>query len=79
MKLYAGSLADLLKDGGPLPPPRVLDLGAQVAAALAELHGLSPGIAIFDLKPNNLLLDGDLDQVRKTQSWPRSWANFSRL
>ena len=24
-------------------------------------------------------LDADGDQVRKTPSWPRSWANFSRL
>jgi hypothetical protein len=38
---------------------RALQLGAQIAAALAELHGASPAIQVRDLKPHNVLIDAD--------------------
>ena len=59
MKLYAGSLADLLRRDAPLPQLKALEYCAQVAAALAELHGLRPAIAVLDLKPDNLLVDAE--------------------
>ena len=59
MKLYAGSLADLLRQDAPLPQLKALEYCAQVAAALAELHGLRPAIAVLDLKPDNLLVDAE--------------------
>jgi hypothetical protein len=49
-----GSLADLVEDG-PDDPERVARIGAQVAAALAHLHGLD--VVHRDVKPANVLLD----------------------
>jgi hypothetical protein len=49
-----GSLADLVEDG-PADPERVARIGAQVAAALAHLHGLD--VVHRDVKPANVLLD----------------------
>jgi hypothetical protein len=46
----------------------------------------SLGLGGTDAEPGNLIFqytfdadkaDGPLTQVRKTTSWPRSWANFS--
>ncbi|MEV0678395.1 serine/threonine-protein kinase [Actinosynnema sp. NPDC050436] len=50
-----GSLADLVRRDGPLPAPRVRDLGVQLADALAAAH--AEGVLHRDIKPGNILLD----------------------
>jgi serine/threonine protein kinase len=49
-----GSLANLVEEGEPVPPMRVVDLVEQAAAGLAVLHEL--GVVHRDVKPQNLLL-----------------------
>jgi ABC-type amino acid transport substrate-binding protein len=51
------SLADVVEQDGPLPEHRVTDLARQLLAALAATH--SDGILHRDVKPGNVLLDGD--------------------
>jgi hypothetical protein len=48
------SLADLVRDGGPLPAGRVIYLFRQVCAGLAEAHTL--GLVHRDLKPANVFV-----------------------
>ena len=48
------SLADVIRDEGPLPPDRVRDIGAQVLSALAAAH--AEGIVHRDVKPANILV-----------------------
>ncbi|MEM8993806.1 MAG: serine/threonine-protein kinase, partial [Acidobacteriota bacterium] len=55
------SLAAILEESGPLPIPRILDVGAQVAAGLAEAH--RHGILHRDLKAENVLID-DRGRIR---------------
>lgn len=50
-----GSLADLVRREGPLPPERVRRLGVQLADALAVAH--AEGVLHRDIKPGNVLLD----------------------
>ena len=50
--LEGRSLRDLLKDQGPLPWARALDLGEQLLAGLAAVHG--SGIVHRDVKPDNV-------------------------
>jgi len=50
-----GSLADLVRRGGPLPAERVRQLGVQLADALAAAH--AEGVLHRDIKPGNILLD----------------------
>ena len=56
---YCGSttLAALLRGGQPLPPPIVAALGLQLLDALRAVH--AAGVVHCDVKPANLLLDGD--------------------
>lgn len=56
MELIDGqSLAELVKERGPLPAPQVLELLAQAAQGLAAAHEV--GIVHRDIKPANLILD----------------------
>ena len=59
------SLADLVRQNGPLPPGRVIYLFRQVCAGLAEAHDL--GLVHRDLKPANLFIavrGGEADVVK---------------
>src|SRR2546430_14557473 len=45
-----------LRSDGPLPPAVAVDVGAQVPAPLASVHG--PGLVPGDAKPGNILVPG---------------------
>ena len=55
--LERGSLAGLLEQGKPMDPPSVTTVALGVAEALAYAHGR--GVVHRDLRPGNILLDGD--------------------
>jgi serine/threonine protein kinase len=51
----AMALSDVLERDGPMPWPRALEVGAQIASALALAHEY--GIIHRDVKPGNVLID----------------------
>ena len=51
------NLKELVARGGPLPVRRVLELGLEVARALSFAH--AQGLVHRDVKPQNVLLNGD--------------------
>ena len=51
------SLADIVREDGPLPPKRVAEIGLDVLAALGAAH--SAGVLHRDVKPSNVLIAED--------------------
>ncbi|MCW2880638.1 MAG: Serine/threonine protein kinaselike protein [Sphaerisporangium sp.] len=51
-----GSLADRLRERGPLSPDEVRDIGVRIADALAAAH--AAGVLHRDVKPANILVNG---------------------
>ena len=59
-----GSLADRLREHGPLSPAEVARLGAEVASGLAAAH--AKGIIHRDIKPGNVLWDSAAGRYKLT-------------
>ena len=78
MELVEGrSLRDVLREEGPLLPRRVIEISAEVAAALSVAH--RSGLVHRDIKPGNMLLDAD-GTVKVTDfGIARAWDDSSEL
>jgi len=55
--LRACSLSDMLREGGPLPPHRVAQIGLEMLGALELSH--RKGVVHRDVKPGNVLINDD--------------------
>jgi eukaryotic-like serine/threonine-protein kinase len=73
--LAARSIEELVDDGGPLPEDRVRRIGAQLAAALANMHARS--IIHRDVKPGNVLVTAD-DVAKLTDLGIARWTEVTR-
>ncbi len=73
--LAARSLEELVDDGGPLSGERVRRIGAQLAAALADMH--ARGIVHRDVKPGNVLVTVD-DVAKLTDLGIARWTEVTR-
>ena len=62
MEYFSGTPLDqLLKDNGPMPPQRAINLFIQLCDGLSSAHALR--IVHRDLKPSNILLKSNSDEV----------------
>ncbi|MGP3971667.1 protein kinase domain-containing protein [Streptomyces sp. 6N223] len=62
MELIEGrSLADIIRNDGPMPPPRVAEIGLAVLDVLRAAHGA--GILHRDVKPSNVLVAAEDGRV----------------
>jgi len=68
MELVEGETLGRHLSRGPLPLQKVLDLGSQVAGALAAAH--QKGIIHRDLKPDNVMLTPEGASSSWTSDWP---------
>lgn len=50
------SLRQLVEESGPLPPARVIEIGAAICDILEYLHGLSPPVVHLDVTPENIMI-----------------------
>ncbi|MFB9690967.1 serine/threonine-protein kinase, partial [Amycolatopsis plumensis] len=73
--LAARTLEELVDDDGPLPEERVRRIGAQLAAALADMH--ARGIVHRDVKPGNVLVTAD-DVAKLTDLGIARWTEVTR-
>ncbi|MDX3193814.1 protein kinase [Streptomyces sp. MN03-5084-2B] len=73
--LAARSLEELVDEEGPLPGDRVRRIGAQLAAALADMH--ARGIVHRDVKPGNVLVTAD-DVAKLTDLGIARWTEVTR-
>ena len=55
--LDGGSVADALADGNKIPIDQLVEIARAVASALAQAH--AAGLVHGDVKPGNVMLDGD--------------------
>jgi len=54
------SLRQIVKEGGPLAPNKVIDIALQLCDVVAYLHGQNPPLVHRDLAPDNIMYDEEL-------------------